>query len=588
MPNSAASSKDTSPSLHKLQEIVQDYLSGSKRPYTGFVLSFLAYALSFYFGLSLYSLPQGIGTVLWPAMGVAIAMTIWFGRVGFAGALVSRLVITLNIALPDSIDGNEALAIVLALVRLSLVVGVMTYVIRRLFKEQPTLFSIKNFLIFGLTAFFSTLVAAFFSPGIMGEVGRSSIQGFGIVGIVYWGGDFLGVLLFTPLLLGLVELWNAIQRRWVDAVLIIAVTVGLGWFLFDSPIPESLPNMRLEYFGLIVLYWGVIRFYYAGAAVVSSILAIFMVRGFLESEGIFSLEIFGQTPTVEDVYTLIFELQVYLVMLVVPALLLSVLMLENDQIQQEKTLLSQQVGPSISEQLERRGQKPLAASAPILAMMHVDIVAFNITMSHRTPERLWSITRELHRGLSQIIFNFQGTIIYRSVDQFSVAFGLMPRTPRAVEQAVLAREKINDFIEALNAKLMVYDELPITLAIGIDYGTVNVGNLGSAPDLTLSAVGVPEENAKALAKLAAAKGEMVLMGDAAYESLKTCVDKPEKNSVLWQTLKITSLDSYKQLLEQTFSRFTFIDSIRLLGSSRSDLVRVYGYTNPDSTPNNEV
>lgn len=585
MPN-AASSKAKRPILQELQELAQDCLSGSKRPYTGFILSFLAYALAFYFGLKLYALPQGIGTVLWPAMGVAIAMTIWFGRIGFAGAFVSRLIVTIYEALPDGINGNEILATVLALVRLSLVVGVMAYVIQRLFKEKRTLFSIRNFLIFGLAAFFSTLVAAFFSPGIMGEVGRSSIQGFGIVGVVYWGGDFLGVLLFTPLLLGLVELWRSIQKRWVDVVLIILVAVGLFWFLFDSPIPERLPNLRLEYFGLLVLYWAVIRFYYAGAAIVICILATFIVKGFLESEGVFSLEILGQAPTREDVYTLIFELQVYLVMVVVPSLLLSVLMFENDQIQQEKVLLSQQVGPSISEQLEKRGKKLPVKSTAILAMMHVDVVAFRTTISHRSPERLWTITRELHQGISQIIFSFQGTIIYRTADQFSVAFGLMPPNPQSVVQAVLARDKIHEFIKSFNSKLIVYNELPFTLAIGIDFGTVNIGNLGSPPDLTFSAVGIPEENAKALAQLAGNKGESVLMGDAAYESFKNCVEEPQSNPDLLKVLKITSFTDYKKTLQHIFTCFAFVDSIRLLGSAKSDLVRVYGYNNVDYNPLN--
>jgi class 3 adenylate cyclase len=123
------------------------------------------------------------------------------------------------------------------------------------------------------------------------------------------------------------------------------------------------------------------------------------------------------------------------------------------------------------------------------AVLFVDMVGFTAYCARMRPEAVISMLRDLLARLSASVFANNGTIDKFLGDGLMAVFGAPLPSPADVTNAVRAALEIQRSIACWNAERHEFGEAPIHVAVGIHYGDVVHGDVGSDRQLELTVVG---------------------------------------------------------------------------------------------------
>ncbi|MGO4599119.1 MASE1 domain-containing protein [Terrabacter sp. 2RAF25] len=193
-------------------------------------------------------------TPLWPPTGIAVAALLVFGRSYWPAVAVAALAVNLPIsatvvtALATAVGNTLAPVVAVTLLHR---VG-----FRRELDRQRDAIAIVF-----IGALGSMLVSATIGSLVLLASGSIQAAQLPTAFAVWWTGDAMGVLAFTPFLLCLPLFWE--QRRWPlrqwleGAVILVAVALTLAWTVFQ---------MRVLFVALPFLGWAAWRLQLRGAA----------------------------------------------------------------------------------------------------------------------------------------------------------------------------------------------------------------------------------------------------------------------------------------------------------------------------------
>ncbi|KJK33706.1 hypothetical protein UK23_45050 [Lentzea aerocolonigenes] len=223
----------------------------------------LAVAVAYYatakVGLVL-ALVKGQVTPLWLPTGISVAALLMSGRRIWPGIALGAL--AANISLGAGPVGALMITVGNTLAPLA-----AWYLLTRFgFRQQLDRLKDALLLVFAgaLGAMLISAVTGASALKINGDIPWHEVPA---VVSVWWTGDAMGVLVFTPLLLTLPRHWNAAPRRLVEAGGILIVTAVLAAFVTVS---ES----RLLFLVFPMLIWAALRFQHAIAAPCAVIISV--------------------------------------------------------------------------------------------------------------------------------------------------------------------------------------------------------------------------------------------------------------------------------------------------------------------------
>ncbi|MFS4097288.1 MASE1 domain-containing protein [Streptomyces sp. AF1A] len=262
----------------------------------------------------LQQLVRGQVTPLWPPSGIAVAALLLRGpRVWPAIALGAFLV---NLSL------GPTLPAVLAITAGNTLAPVCSYLLLRRTGFRNELSRLRDALaLIFLGAFTGMLVSATTGSTALLLAGALDAGGYGPTWSVWWTGDAMGVLVVTPVLLVLRSLHlprNAPPLRWVEALLLLAATAGVG-FVETSDTP-------MLFLGFPVLVWAAFRFQLAGAAPCALAVSTFAITTAARQRGPFASH---------DLLTDMIALQAFNGSAALTALLVTAVVSERNEIQRE-------------------------------------------------------------------------------------------------------------------------------------------------------------------------------------------------------------------------------------------------------------
>jgi signal transduction histidine kinase len=171
----------------------------------------------------------------------------------------------------------------------------------------------------GVGALPSALVATAASVAWLGEGAYWSTA------FSWWSSDALGVLLLCPLFLAWTEREPARPRlgRTVEAVTLLLLLAGLGWWVFSSLRPREL-DAALPFFLLPLTAWPALRFGARGATVATVLLDFMATWHTIHGRGPFAM-------LSQSVATRVLNLQSYIVFLNLFVLILAVVVVKEQQ-----------------------------------------------------------------------------------------------------------------------------------------------------------------------------------------------------------------------------------------------------------------
>jgi len=157
-----------------------------------------------------------------------------------------------------------------------------------------------------------------------------------------------------------------------------------------------------------------------------------------------------------------------------------------------------------------------------LALLFIDIRGFtSYSESNKNdPQKVVHFLNRYHTEMTDIVVGNQGTVSQLTGDGIFAFFGAPQRKDDPVFAALSAALQMKDRIAGLKQEWMHYGMENLRVGIGIHFGDVIIGNIGSTKKMDYTAIGDNTNIASRLEGLTKEFHETILISDAAYDCVR--------------------------------------------------------------------
>lgn len=163
-----------------------------------------------------------------------------------------------------------------------------------------------------------------------------------------------------------------------------------------------------------------------------------------------------------------------------------------------------------------------------LAVLFSDIAGFTSWSSTRDPETIRNVLNEYFSKMASIVFKYNGTIDKYIGDGLMVFFGDPETLENPSKNAIQAALEMQRSCEELRELWKDSGKMDIHIRIGINYGDVVVGNMGSKQRMDYTVLGSHVNLAQRLESNAPVDG--ILISEAVYNEVKGLTFNIEKHT----------------------------------------------------------
>lgn len=198
------------------------------------------------------------------------------------------------------------------------------------------------------------------------------------------------------------------------------------------------------------------------------------------------------TPTYVDIGTRVQEVGVLLIAAGLLALAVKrsrAIAIRQATLAREKANLSRYFPDATAELLAGKNNPFSQPREQNCAIIFADLVAFTTWSQHHSPAQTIALLREVHGILADIIFSNNGTLDKFIGDGLMATFGTPEPSTNDAPNALIAAIDMADAFEAWKTSNTMPDVDGLSLAIGVHYGTVIIGDIGSRERLEFAVLG---------------------------------------------------------------------------------------------------
>lgn len=174
----------------------------------------------------------------------------------------------------------------------------------------------------------------------------------------------------------------------------------------------------------------------------------------------------------------------------------------------------------LNQVLERRAEVRLGGAEKTAAVLFIDIRGFTAYTHAHSPEDVVELLNKYLQIFAEVIFTFEGTLDKYLGDGLMAVFGAPVEGQDDLARAYAAAQEIKMRVAA--------EGLPLPIGMGLAYGPVISGNIGSEKRMDFTVIGDTVNTASRLEGLAG-PGELVVPANVA--ELLNIADKPEIEEV---------------------------------------------------------
>jgi adenylate cyclase len=155
-----------------------------------------------------------------------------------------------------------------------------------------------------------------------------------------------------------------------------------------------------------------------------------------------------------------------------------------------------------------------------VAVLFADIVGFTRYAESHKPEEVISLLRNFHAVLEEAVFAHGGTLDKYLGDGLMASFGTPTTSSSDAANAFAAAFAMHEGVDRLNRSRVESSLEPVHLSIGIHYGPVILGDIGSERRMEFATLG---DTVNVAARLEAATRRLscrILASDAALDAIE--------------------------------------------------------------------
>jgi adenylate cyclase len=215
------------------------------------------------------------------------------------------------------------------------------------------------------------------------------------------------------------------------------------------------------------------------------------------------------------------------------------LLVAQADVARERSNLARYFAPSIVEQLANQDISLGEERSQDVALLFADIVGFTRLAERSTPAQTMAILREFHRRMEQAIFKNDGTLNKFLGDGVMATFGTPEPGPHDARNALSSAMTMIDLMDEWNTERGRRGETPIILSIGLHYGQVTLGNIGSERILEFAVIGDTVNVASRLEALTREHDTNLIVSEDLVQAIQTRGDQipPGLENISEQSLR---------------------------------------------------
>jgi adenylate cyclase len=183
--------------------------------------------------------------------------------------------------------------------------------------------------------------------------------------------------------------------------------------------------------------------------------------------------------------------------------------------------LSRYFSPNIVELLASQDEPLGAGRRETVAILFADIVAFTQMAELMAPEDVLALLREFHTRMTEQIFSSGGTVDQYMGDGIVAVFGTPAASRNDAANALACAQTMLDALERWNHERERKGEAPLAIGIGVNYGPVVLGDVGSEHSMSFTAIGDTVNTAARLQVLTRSLKTPLVVGDAVIRAVQT-------------------------------------------------------------------
>jgi adenylate cyclase len=168
------------------------------------------------------------------------------------------------------------------------------------------------------------------------------------------------------------------------------------------------------------------------------------------------------------------------------------LVLVAAQAERSRANLARHFSPRMVEVATRLDRTAFAPVRQQSAILFADIRGFTSMAEAQTPEQTVTLLRRFHARMQERLFAVNGTLDRIMGDGFLATFGVPAQgagDPAIATSALACAEEMQSSVQELNVQLALEGLAPIHIGVGLHYGPVMFGDIGSAQMSTFTVVG---------------------------------------------------------------------------------------------------
>lgn len=151
-----------------------------------------------------------------------------------------------------------------------------------------------------------------------------------------------------------------------------------------------------------------------------------------------------------------------------------------------------------------------------VGVLFADIVGFTALAEQLPPRDIVTLLTGFHERCCRVVFAHDGTLDKYLGDGFMATFGGLKDDPEAASKAIRCALALQAEMDRWNVERLASGGTALTVAIGVHYGRVVVGNIGAANRLEHTVVGDTVNIASRLEHLTREVGCLIAVSDACY------------------------------------------------------------------------
>jgi adenylate cyclase len=183
--------------------------------------------------------------------------------------------------------------------------------------------------------------------------------------------------------------------------------------------------------------------------------------------------------------------------------------------------LSRYFSPNIVELLAAQDEPLGAGRRETVAVLFADIVAFTRMAEAMAPEDVLALLREFHTRMTEQIFAGGGTVDQYMGDGIVAVFGAPSASRNDAANALSCAEAMLDALERWNHEREEKGEARLDIGIGVNYGPVVLGDVGSEHSMSFTAIGDTVNTAARLQVMTRSLKTPLVVGDALVRAVRT-------------------------------------------------------------------